>query len=119
MKTSEAVLYLLPLILIVCHWIGDFVLQTDEMAKNKLNDWRVRTSHVITYMFPFACLVPIFWWPLWKGVLWYLLIAIPHWLIDTRRWVEPKPKFQSYPIVIDQGLHLGSLLIAAFILLVV
>ncbi|MFQ5629637.1 MAG: DUF3307 domain-containing protein [bacterium] len=59
---------------IYAHLIGDFLLQTDWMArKKKQNSW-VCLTHVLTYLVPFL-LTPFDWWQL-------LLIGIQHFLQD-------------------------------------
>ncbi len=35
--------------LFFAHWIGDFVLQSDWMARNKSKNWTALTLHVLTY----------------------------------------------------------------------
>ena len=40
--------------IIFIHWIADFVLQTDEMAKGKSKYWEPLLSHTIVYSCVFA-----------------------------------------------------------------
>jgi hypothetical protein len=35
--------------LLIAHWIGDFVLQSDWMAQNKSKEWRALAIHTLTY----------------------------------------------------------------------
>lgn len=35
--------------LLFTHWIADFVLQTDKMAKGKSKNWKDLLSHTLTY----------------------------------------------------------------------
>lgn len=37
--------------IILIHWFGDFVLQTDEQAKKKSTDWRYLIRHTFNYSF--------------------------------------------------------------------
>lgn len=41
------------LLLLLCHWIGDFLLQSGWMALNKSRDWRALAVHVGAYCVPF------------------------------------------------------------------
>ncbi len=38
--------------LIAAHMVGDFILQTDHMARNKFQDWKIRIFHVSIYALP-------------------------------------------------------------------
>lgn len=69
-------------VLLVCHFVGDFILQTDTMAikKSTSNVWL--TKHVLTYMLPFmvfyAIIIP-------SVNLWLLVILSNlalHWITD-------------------------------------
>jgi len=100
---------MISLYIIAAHLTGDFILQTDKMAQKKFDSHTWRTIHVIVYTMTFVPVVLVTSLP-W---LFLLAVAIPHWIIDTRRWAEPKDDFESYPIVVDQTLHIVSLAIAA------
>lgn len=43
---------------VLCHMIGDYVLQSDWMAMNKTGSWRVAAVHVLCYGLPFLALRP-------------------------------------------------------------
>ena len=100
---------MISLYIIAAHLTDDFLAQTDEMAQNKFDSRIWRTMHVLTYTMMFLPVVAFTSLP----VLFLASVAIPHWIIDTRRWAEPKEEFESYPIVVDQTLHIVSLAIAA------
>lgn len=34
-----------------------------------------------------------------------------HYAIDTRRWAEPKDGLESYPVIVDQIMHLTTITI--------
>lgn len=83
------ILYVEILILCVFHYVGDFVLQTDEMAINKSSSNKWLTKHVNSYIAPFALfyLAYAFMYnltlyeyvlPLFAVVINYLL----HWIVD-------------------------------------
>lgn len=42
------------------HWIADFVLQTDEMAKGKSKDFKILLTHTITYSAVFLIIGSLF-----------------------------------------------------------
>lgn len=46
--SNEINIWVLMVILIV-HWFGDFVLQTDEQAKGKSNSWKFLLFHTVVY----------------------------------------------------------------------
>jgi hypothetical protein len=64
---------------IYAHLIGDYLLQTDWMAKGKRTSSWICTVHVAVYMLPFL-LCSFAWWQL-------LLIAIQHWIQDRTQLV--------------------------------
>ena len=38
---------------LLCHLVGDYLLQTDWMASNKVRDWSAAMIHGMTYIIPF------------------------------------------------------------------
>jgi len=46
--------------LLFCHWIGDFVLQSNEVAKCKSNDSIALTSHCTSYLFAITIFIILF-----------------------------------------------------------
>lgn len=39
-------------LLLFAHWLGDFVFQTDEMAKGKSKSYKILARHIWAYMLP-------------------------------------------------------------------
>ena len=65
------------LVLLLCHWLGDFFLQTSWMAMNKSTSWRALAWHVFFYSMPFMILLP-------RGSLLFILVnALLHLLTDA------------------------------------
>lgn len=96
------------LILIWLHFIADFILQSDSMAKNKSksNVWLL--LHIIMYSAPF----------LWFGWLFALINGVLHFVIDfissritSRLWKQQKVHLFFVVIGLDQALHVTSLLL--------
>lgn len=61
---------------LVCHAIGDYILQSDWMASEKTKKTTAALAHVLTYFLPFLFLTTS-----WKALL---FIAGTHFIID--RW---------------------------------
>lgn len=61
----------------LCHFFGDYLLQSDYMANNKTKSSRVAAAHVATYILPF-----LFLRPTWRSLVG---IAGTHFLIDRYR----------------------------------
>ena len=80
-------------ILIICHFIGDYVLQSNFIAITKGKNWYHLIVHSILYTVPFYL---IFGW------CWQLaVIGILHFLIDAL-----KARYSKINYVCDQALHL-------------
>lgn len=62
---------------LLCHCLGDYVLQSHFMATNKTRSSRVALYHALTYALPFLFLRPS--WPA------LLVIAGSHFFIDRYR----------------------------------
>ena len=68
--------------LVVCHFIGDFILQTDKMAVNKSTSNYWLTKHVLTYMIPFI----VFYVAISPNMLTFIFVIglnfLLHWIAD-------------------------------------
>lgn len=70
-------------LLALCHFIGDFIFQTNTMAKNKSSSIKWLTIHVLNYIIPFALL-----YMFWLSVPFSMFLAIivlnivAHWITD-------------------------------------
>lgn len=86
---------------LICHAIGDYVLQSDWMALNKTKRWAPALAHVLTYCLPFCFLSPS-----WRALA---VIVGTHYLIDRYRlaryvvWAKNflAPQFSDEPITDD------------------
>ncbi len=122
-------------VLVICHLVGDFLLQTDWQAGHKEFGLgrdpvhrRALVSHVATYMLAF---VPaLIWIGIETDAAWAVLIgvviAVPHFVQDDRRLLDAymlrvKGLSQSgnlsLRVAVDQSFHLvflfGTALLAA------
>lgn len=95
------------LVLLACHMVADFPLQTDRMAANKISGGVWHVAHVGVHLVVYLAV----FWPLYgtPGVMAASFLAGWHGLIDSRRWAEPKEGFEHYPIWVDQSLHVATI----------
>ena len=84
--------------LLASHMIGDYVLQSDFIAKTKGENWWHLISHSITYTVPFALLMGI---DIKIG-----LLLFSHILIDAT-----KAKWRKINYASDQVLHIWTLIL--------
>ena len=122
-------------VLVVCHLVGDFLLQTDWQAGHKEFGLgpdpvhrRALLSHVATYMLAF--IPALVWIGIETDAAWAVLIgiviAVPHFIQDDRRLLDAymlrvKGLSQggnlSLRVAVDQSFHLvflfGTALLAA------
>jgi hypothetical protein len=84
-------------VFVVCHLVGDFLLQTDWQARNKENGLgpdplhrRALLSHIVTYMVAF--IPALIWIGIETDAAWAILIAVaiavPHAIQDDRRLLD-------------------------------
>ncbi len=99
----------LPLYALATHALGDFPLQTDNMAENKLDNPRVRAEHVAVYTLGFLPVALASDWNRKGSVVFLLSLAGTHYAIDSRRWND------AVPIWFDQALHVIALAVAVFL----
>ena len=78
--------------LILCHLIGDYVLQHDFIAKTKGENWYHLFVHCALYCVPFYIVF---------GITWQLvLVFVAHIIIDAL-----KARYKKISYVTDQVLH--------------
>lgn len=100
-------------LLLVTHFIGDFILQTDEQAKGKSSSNLTLFQHICTYIIPFAVLgfiVPI-------SFAFLLVNAVLHFCTDwctsritKKLWAEGKVHNFFVTIGADQLIHALTLI---------
>ncbi len=97
--------------LLLTHWLSDFVLQTDDMAKNKSKSNMWLTVHVMAYMLPFVLVA---------GAKFAVINGLAHWLIDwctsrfnSKMWTQGKVHEFFVGVGLDQFLHTALLIYTA------
>ena len=79
--------------ILACHFMGDYVLQIDFLAKTKGENWWHLIAHCFLYSLPFAVVF---------GLDWRIaLIVLTHVVIDAS-----KARYKVINYVTDQTLHL-------------
>jgi len=113
--------------LLVAHLVGDFLLQTNEMAWCKSQSWPWLLKHLGTYMAVMAVVLGALAWarsiPLWAAGSVWLLIAVTHAILDRRgftRWwmrvIGISPEVTWLHIAVDQVFHIVVLAATAQLL---
>lgn len=99
----------LPLYALASHAAGDFPLQSDDMAARKFDSPFARAKHVAAYTAAFVPTVLASEWGRADTARFLAALTASHFAIDSRRWVEPKTGFETFPVWYDQALHLVAL----------
>ena len=94
-------------LLLVLHFIADFVLQSDHVAKNKSKDNKILLYHVSIYSLPFMLLI---------SPLYGLINGMIHFCVDyftsrltSKLWDSGKTHLFFVTIGFDQLLHILTL----------
>jgi len=115
--------------LLVGHLVGDFLLQTNEMARRKSQSLPWLLRHLAAYMAVTTLVLGALAWThsvtLWAAGIAWLLIGVTHAILDQRdftRWwmrvIGISPDVTWLNIVVDQVFHIVILAAAAQILVV-
>jgi hypothetical protein len=110
--------------LLVGHLVGDFLLQTDGMAKHKAQNWSWMLKHVGLYLAVMAIALGVYSLdhpvPLWVLGLALLFIGGTHVILDRRgltlgwmRLIGITSDLGWLTIVVDQVFHLLVLVVVA------
>lgn len=84
--------------IILCHLVGDYVLQVDFIAKTKGNNWYHLLVHCFLYVLPFYICF---------GFDWKLMV-----LLATHIIIDPlKARWNKINYFADQFLHYGTALL--------
>lgn len=78
--------------LILCHFVGDYLFQTDYLAGGKGKDWYLLLAHCVLYMVPFIICF---------GFVWQAIVVfVVHLIVDAL-----KARWKLIPLWADQLLH--------------
>lgn len=69
--------------LVLAHFVGDFLLQSDWMALNKGKRWDALALHVAVYMQPFFLLLAFLGLDGWSAASWFVFNGVAHFLADA------------------------------------
>lgn len=104
--------------ILAVHWIADFVLQTDRMAKGKSTSNRVLAEHVTVYTGTFLAMT-LFLWPSLAVVLWCVGNGLAHFCVDyvtsrvtSRLYKEGRIHDFFVIIGLDQAIHYSCLFLS-------
>lgn len=84
--------------IIAGHMLGDYVLQTDFLARTKGENWWHLLAHCVTYSIPFAIAFGIDWRLAW--------LLASHFVIDAL-----KARWNRIDYMTDQVAHMVTLLV--------
>lgn len=113
--------------LLIGHLVGDFLIQTDNMARCKMQGWSWMLRHIGSYM-AVVGLVLVFYAltrsaPVWLVVAALLSVCVIHVVLDRRRfsgwWMRFAGISPDHPwlaVVVDQVFHLLTLAIIVHVL---
>ena len=119
-------------VLVVCHLVGDFLLQTDWQARFKYGGLganperrRALRAHVITYTLAF---LPALVWiageaSFGRALLVAIVVVIPHWIQDDGRLLDlymaavkgVGQTSSGLRVAVDQSFHVVMLFLAALV----
>jgi hypothetical protein len=111
-------------VILLIHWIADFVLQTNYQAQNKSTSNRALTSHVAVY----AVVTTILWAVAFgsigqKGLVVLWVTFCSHWITDyitsrvnKKLWDRKQVHDFFVSIGFDQLLHFAQLFITFYII---
>ncbi len=91
------------------HWLGDFVLQSDWMARNKSKNWAALTAHVGVYTATLMIGTLSIGYALLNGVLHFGVDAITS-RINSRLWADKEVHYFFVGVGADQFVHYACLL---------
>lgn len=109
----------IALSLLVAHFVGDFLLQSDRMAVDKSRSWSALSDHCVVY----SLIVGTYLGTLYGGIIWYLAVFAPHFVTDAitsrinaRLWQANRRHAFFCMIGLDQLLHYAQLILTVRLL---
>jgi len=104
------------LLLLIFHFIGDFIVQTEKHCEQKKNSLNILARHSVIYSI--CTFLAILWFgPIWQGLLIVFSIGVSHFLIDLAKIkLDNLTKNQTLKFglfLLDQILHIVILFIVS------
>lgn len=106
---------MLALWMIAAHMIGDYVVQTNWMAANKMKRWDALALHVLCYTACFAGPILAYATTPQLAAWGIVALAAMHAATDWRRWASGA-QWPPKPILVDQAMHAVQIAIVAEII---
>lgn len=117
-------------LIIIIHWVADFILQTDSIAKGKSKNWYDLLNHTILYSLVWLFSVLFLWdqthtfdWIILTTLKFCTITFIAHTIQDyftsrlnSKLWSAGKTHMFFVSIGFDQVLHYGQLFLTFYIL---
>jgi hypothetical protein len=102
------------IVLLLAHWVGDYLLQTNEMATQKATSLKWLTIHVAVYCIPIL-VAGILLFSMQQALTYLAINASLHWLTDlvTSRLAtryRANPRVFHLVVGFDQFFHSACLL---------
>jgi hypothetical protein len=108
-------------VLFALHFVGDFVCQSDRMAKGKSTNWLILLEHVMTYYLVIGVGFILFKWVFYPNMgsltVFLLVNLVAHFVTDffTSRWttklyLQGKRHWFFVVIGLDQLIHILTLM---------
>lgn len=102
------------LLLLLIHWIADFILQSNWMAQGKSKTWKPLLAHIGVYTLCFVAFG--FEFAIINGLL-HLCIDYVTSRVSSKLWAKGNMHWFFVVIGFDQLLHMTSLILTAWWLL--
>jgi len=107
-------------VLFALHFVGDFICQSDRMAKGKSTNWLILLEHVLVYcivVFSGFLLFKHIFYPSLPDLTWFMVVnGLAHFITDffTSRWttklyLQDKRHWFFVVIGLDQLIHILTL----------
>lgn len=102
-------------VVIATHWLADFVLQSDKMAKGKSSSNRWLTQHILAYTATLVAVLLLLY-PLKNVLLYGVINGVAHFCTDyvtsritKKLWAQQRVHDFFVVIGLDQAIHMATL----------
>jgi hypothetical protein len=108
--------------ILFCHWICDFVLQTDKQARGKSSNFNHLINHTMTYTVTMSILIVVCGFNnyfIWQFCRFFIITLFFHTVqdfitsrINKKLWDDKKVHLFFVSVGFDQFLHFAQLIIS-------